>query len=561
MNTRRTYRLLAGIEAVRLNRTVLLCMLLLLGATGRWASADDPAGCTGQVIWHEDFEAGWGDWYPDNGVWEIGPPTYGPGAPHEGESVAGTILGGKYAGYQDSRLITPALALPTVGGGERLQLRFWHWFSYSSHDSGTVQISLYDLEKGEWEKNWRNLTSVQQVSAVWSPLNVDLTEHAGKYVRIAFLHTAGRNVYGHASESSGWYIDEVQICKGTPTFRNPEGYELGWGDWYTENGVWEVGEPNSGPFAAYRGRAVVGTVLDGGYAAYTDSRLVSPPFVLPELPGLSPYESLELRFWHWFSYSSHDSGTVQISVYNADTGEWGRWDNRATITGVSGVWTPINVPLMDCAGNRIRIAFLHTAGRNIYGHASESSGWYIDDVQIPVRDEVVIYDAPLGSDPGWEMQGQWQYGVPTGEGGEDHGHPDPTSGYTGAHVIGVNLDGNYAVEVAGPLALIAGPFDLSGYKDVAVEYARYLNTDEPDYVEATVEVSIDNQQSWHPLWTHTGPGPIRDSAWRIMRHDLGSVADGQSMVYVRWSHEILDARAFPYSGWNIDDIKLIGRPQ
>ena len=151
-----------------------------------WASS------TLAVTGLENWENGLGDYYPDNGVWQVGTPTSGPGKAHQGVSVAGTILAGNYPGYQDSRLISPVIVLPAVQGKERVQLRFWHWFSYSTYDSGTVQISAYDVEADQWE-DWTSLVSVYQVSAVWSPMYVDLTAYAGRYVRIAFAHTAQRS--------------------------------------------------------------------------------------------------------------------------------------------------------------------------------------------------------------------------------------------------------------------------------------------------------------------------------------------------------------------------------
>ena len=48
-------------------------------------------GATGQTVdtvWIEDFEGGWGSWYTDNGVWEIGVPTYGPDSAYEGSNCA-----------------------------------------------------------------------------------------------------------------------------------------------------------------------------------------------------------------------------------------------------------------------------------------------------------------------------------------------------------------------------------------------------------------------------------------------------------------------------------------
>ena len=59
----------------------------------------------------------------------------------------------------------------------------------------------------------------------------------------------------------------------------------------------------------------------------------------------------------------------------------------------------------------------------------------------------LVYSVNLESDPGWTTAGQWAYGAPTGGGGE-YGNPDPTSGYTGTNVLGYNLAGDYANNLA-----------------------------------------------------------------------------------------------------------------
>ena len=56
-----------------------------------------------------------------------------------------------------------------------------------------------------------------------------------------------------------------------------EDFEFGIGDWTVEQGVWEAGTPTAGPSECYSGFDCAGTVLDGNYPGYTDSRLISPP--------------------------------------------------------------------------------------------------------------------------------------------------------------------------------------------------------------------------------------------------------------------------------------------
>ncbi|GEM_PF-3313669 len=168
-----------------------------------------------------------------------------------------------------------------------------------------------------------------------------------------------------------------------------------------------------------------------------------------------------------------------------------------------------------------------------------------------------IYYLPLNSVCNWTTEGQWQFGQPTGNGGAELGYPDPGSGYTGSNVYGVNLSGDYTNAVGGPYYLTAGPFDCSGFVDMKLRFARWLNTDSPPYVQSKVQVS-NNGTSWDTVWENTAE--VTDSSWQIVEYDVSEVADNQPTVYFRWSYKILDNRAYLCSGWNIDDIELLGRP-
>lgn len=167
-----------------------------------------------------------------------------------------------------------------------------------------------------------------------------------------------------------------------------------------------------------------------------------------------------------------------------------------------------------------------------------------------------IVKIALDSDPGWTTEGQWQFGTPMGMGGSSHGYPDPNQGFTGQNVYDVNLNGDYTVAVGGPYCLTAGPFNCSGFYDVKLRFARWLNTDEPSYVTCKVEASNDGTD-WYTVWENTAA--VTDSDWQIVEYDVSVTADNEATVYFRWSYEILDDRAYPYSGWNIDDIELLGK--
>ena len=161
----------------------------------------------------------------------------------------------------------------------------------------------------------------------------------------------------------------------------------------------------------------------------------------------------------------------------------------------------------------------------------------------------------MDTNPGWTAQGQWAYGQPTGKGG-GFGYPDPTSGHTGNDVEGVNLNGNYST-TSGPQYLTTTAINCSGQTNVQLSFWRWLNTDNSPYATATVEVSNDGH-NWTTVYANPTDSPVADSSWQFMQYDISAVANNQPTVYVRWGYSVT-AAAFPYSGWNIDDVSLSGQ--
>jgi hypothetical protein len=221
-------------------------------------------------------------------------------------------------------------------------------------------------------------------SGGWSLKDVDLTSYAGETIRIGFFHTAVRNVYGTPSESSGWYIDDIQILKKVPAFTGD--FEMGWMDWSADTGVWQIGTPSSGSGGCYQGDQCAGTVLDGDYPAYTGSKLVGATI---DLSG-SSVSVVYLRFWEWFTYSSDDYGEIRISVWDSGTGQWSSWGPAlAQSTGVSPSWTVKYVDLSGYSGKVFRLGFFHVAMRDVYGNPSEGHGWFIDNLEFVGPTEIM----------------------------------------------------------------------------------------------------------------------------------------------------------------------------
>mgnify|MGYP001603456853 CR=1 FL=1 len=172
--------------------------------------------------------------------------------------------------------------------------------------------------------------------------------------------------------------------------------------------------------------------------------------------------------------------------------------------------------------------------------------------------EELLFDLPLDSDLGWIMDGQWEFGTPTGQGGAKYGNPDPTSGHTGQNVFGVNLNGDYDTAIGGPYSLRSAPVNMAGYNGVKLRFWRWLNTDAADYVKCSLEVSRDGN-IWSLVWQNPEREEIADSVWSLVERDISSLADGQLAVYLRWTYHVLRERAYPYSSWNLDDIQLSGK--
>ncbi len=165
----------------------------------------------------------------------------------------------------------------------------------------------------------------------------------------------------------------------------------------------------------------------------------------------------------------------------------------------------------------------------------------------------------LATSPGWTAQSPWAFGKPSGQGGTQYGYPDPSAGATGNNVYGVNLNGDYSTALGGPYHLTTGPINLSGHSGTKLRFRRWLNTDYPPYVTATVELST-NGSTWSTLWTNPVDTFIQDNAWTTQTYDISAIADGKPAVYFRWSHRVGASGAYAFSGWNLDDIEVLGTP-
>jgi hypothetical protein len=164
----------------------------------------------------------------------------------------------------------------------------------------------------------------------------------------------------------------------------------------------------------------------------------------------------------------------------------------------------------------------------------------------------MILSWDMSTDPGWTTAGLWAYGVPTGGGGE-YGNPDPTSGATGANVYGYNLSGDYTNNMS-ETHLTTTAIDCTDISAASLKFQRWLNVETSTYDHAYVRVSNDGV-NWTQLWANGGE--VTDNSWTEYEYDISAIADGEAMVYVRWTQGTSDG-SWLFSGWNIDDVAIWG---
>lgn len=189
---------------------------------------------------------------------------------------------------------------------------------------------------------------------------------------------------------------------------------------------------------------------------------------------------------------------------------------------------------------------------------TEPNGGDSNEAAVTVAFEAVLYSANMDTDPGWTPDGsEWQWGQPTGGGGSPFSYPDPVSGFTGQNVIGYNLSGNYANKMDSTEWVTTPAIDCSDTDIVKLVFYRWLNVDNANNDQAPVEISNDGS-NWSQLWINSSA--VTDSSWQRQEFDISAYAANQPTVYVRWGMGPTNTNK-SFSGWNVDDVSVIGQYQ
>ena len=96
-------------------------------------------------------------------------------------------------------------------------------------------------------------------------------------------------------------------------------------------------------------------------------------------------------------------------------------------------------------------------------------------------------------------------------------------------------------------------FDCYYYKDISLMFYRWLNVSNSD--TAAVGISLDGGATWNNIWASSSS--IQEKDWSFQYLNLNKVADRNPNVKIRFT--LGPTRSgLAYSGWNIDDVALVG---
>ncbi|HET6348359.1 MAG TPA: S8 family serine peptidase [Candidatus Krumholzibacteria bacterium] len=157
---------------------------------------------------------------------------------------------------------------------------------------------------------------------------------------------------------------------------------------------WEWGDPTTGPLDAHSGVNLWATKLGGNYSASSNSRLNTPPLVVP-----SSHAYAQLSFWQWYDTElNYDGGNVKISTDGGANWSILTPDIGYNATATSGNAGIPGEPCFSGHGQKFwqKATFNMTAykGQSVmirWHFGSDSSvqypGWYVDDVLLESVDD------------------------------------------------------------------------------------------------------------------------------------------------------------------------------
>jgi len=159
-----------------------------------------------------------------------------------------------------------------------------------------------------------------------------------------------------------------------------------------------------------------------------------------------------------------------------------------------------------------------------------------------------------GGAPGWTLQGGWEIGAASSSADSPScGYGDPGSDHSPGgdnSVAGTVLGGDVDTAMHGLDYLTSPAIDATVGESLTLSYWRWLNSDDPPYMESTVQVF--DGSGWVTLWE--SDDYVYEQAWEEHTFDLSAYAN--PALRVRFGFAINAGGAYDCSGWNLDDVRI-----
>ncbi|ANM30437.1 hypothetical protein ABI59_13930 [Acidobacteria bacterium Mor1] len=205
---------------------------------------------------------------------------------------------------------------------------------------------------------------------------------------------------------------------------------------------------------------------------------------------------------------------------------------------------------------------LATGGGPCNGGNFEQNGVQLD--ASPAGPDFVFFSEDFESPSGWNLEGEWQIGVPQslgGSAGSGSGNADPAGAYEGSQVLGTDLSGqgsaigNYENSIAAPGHMATSPFfSAADRNDAIIRFKRWLGVERSIYDQAFVEVG--DNGSWTRIWQNPDTS-FSDSSWQDIELDASAELVGVNNAQIRFG--IDTDGSVRYCGWNVDGLEVFER--
>ncbi len=191
-------------------------------------------------------------------------------------------------------------------------------------------------------------------------------------------------------------------------------------------------------------------------------------------------------------------------------------------------------------------------GSNIYSTGVVASATTLKDI---------IFADDFENDKNWILNGEFERDAPLGLGGE-HGNADPDIAFEGNNVLGSDLTGmgsfpgDYESNLSSREYIAESPLiDCGNYSEVELNFMRWLNVEDPSDDKVYIDISNDNGDTWTQIWTNNEE--ITDNSWLNQSIDISAFADDNAEIKIRFAVGSTGG-GYLFSGWNIDDFKIVG---